>query len=84
MLTPRVLRDTCFQRATRRMAHCLFVVALRSWSWYCFRRVVAIVSEFRHVCLRRGLSLSRFFHGGGAVGVTLYVGFERSFLEGTV
>ena len=37
-----------FQRATRRKAHCLFVVALHSWSWYCFRGVVAIVSEFRH------------------------------------
>ena len=32
-----------FQRAARRMAHCLFVVALRSWSCSCFRRVVASV-----------------------------------------
>ena len=26
-----------FERATRRKAHCLFVVALHSWSCFCFR-----------------------------------------------
>ena len=38
------------------------------------------------MCLRRGLSLSvsGFFHGCRTAGVTFYVGFERSFLEGTV
>ena len=36
------------------------------------------------MCLRSGLSLTEFFHGGGAVGVTLHMCFERVFLEGTV
>ena len=36
------------------------------------------------MCLRRGLSLTGFSHGGGAVGVTLHMCFERVFLESTV
>ena len=53
------------------------MVALHSESCFCFRGVVAIVSEFRQVCPQRVLSLSGFSHGGGAVGVTLHVRFER-------
>ena len=33
------------------------------------------------MCLRSGLSLTGFFHGGGAVGVTLHMCFETDFLE---
>ena len=38
------------------------------------------------MCPQRGrsLSLSRFFHGCGTVGVTLHVEKERDFLEGAV
>ena len=57
-----------FQCATRRNGHCLFVVAFHSWSCFCCRRVVAIVSELRQVYPQRGRSLSRFFHGGGQLG----------------
>ena len=66
-----------FQRVARRMAHCLFVFALRRWSCFCFRRVVASVSEFRQVSAEvhcRGL-----FHVA-----ELHVGFERCFLEGDI
>ena len=41
-----------FQRAARRMAHCLFVVALHGWICLCFRRVVASVQSFGKCVLR--------------------------------
>ena len=63
--------------ATRRIAHCLFVVALHCCSCFCFRWVVANTCIFEEVCRLRDVS-----HGGGTVGVTLHVGFERDFLEG--
>ena len=75
-----------FQRATRRMAHCLFVCVCASWL------ELLLFSSSRRECFRvstrvsseRSVTVGGLFHGCGTVGVTLHVGFERGFLEGEI
>ena len=67
-----------FQRAARRMAHCLFVVALHGWICLCFRRVVASFRVSASVSSERSV-IAVIFHGCGTVGVTLHVAQFRGF-----